>query len=621
MKLSRIQEWPRPSDFTSFVDVNLWAKKLTMSLEENAALQLEELTLPNTNNYNIILGVGAAENSNINVDAGEGTYNVFIGHEAGYTNDTGAKNIGLGYRAMYLNTTGGENIALGSEALYSNTTGGNNVAIGNDALYSCTEGDGNLAFGYHAGYSITTGSENTAIGDYAFDANTKGSANVAIGWGALGGFNQTSDLSTYNVAVGAASQLAATTGKHNTSVGGYSIPGAVTGDENCALGYKSLYTNTSGANNIAIGSEAGYSNSTGDGNIFIGYQAGYSETASNKLYIANSNTATPLIGGVFPNTSLAFKATTVTLGATPALILGDGSITDSSGAISFGNENLSTTGTLASGNLTVTGIQYINDSANTKMTQGLTINQGGNDDEIIAFKSSDVAHGYTDIMETDSYASFQKSSATLGGLNITALYEDAAGLPALKLTAHGGTATTNKDTSARGLIELYISEHDGANAIADVTADGNIFVIRARVSSSSVARWLVDEDGDTWQNGMVSADTAATGGAANVYHAGTGNFLRYASSKKYKDKIKDLELDSLLIYKLRPVSYNSLCEFDDKDKRFHGLVTEEIERHIPEIIIYDKNNEAESYDTQMLATLMLKEIQGLNQRILQLEST
>jgi hypothetical protein len=32
---------------------------------------------------------------------------------------------------------------------------------------------------------------------------------------------------------------------------------------------------------------------------------------------------------------------------------------------------------------------------NTNMTAGLTINQGAADDEILAFKSSDVAHAYT----------------------------------------------------------------------------------------------------------------------------------------------------------------------------------------------------------------------------------
>ena len=34
-------------------------------------------------------------------------------------------------------------------------------------------------------------------------------------------------------------------------------------------------------------------------NVFVGYQAGYNETGSNKLYIDNSNTSTPLIHGDF----------------------------------------------------------------------------------------------------------------------------------------------------------------------------------------------------------------------------------------------------------------------------------------------------------------------------------
>jgi len=41
------------------------------------------------------------------------------------------------------------------------------------------------------------------------------------------------------------------------------------------------------------------------GNVLIGYQAGYSETGSNKLYIDNSNTASPLIGGDFSTNEVA----------------------------------------------------------------------------------------------------------------------------------------------------------------------------------------------------------------------------------------------------------------------------------------------------------------------------
>ena len=47
------------------------------------------------------------------------------------------------------------------------------------------------------------------------------------------------------------------------------------------------------------GSAAGYNLSNGNGNVFIGYYAGSDETGSDKLYIDNSHTASPLIYGDF----------------------------------------------------------------------------------------------------------------------------------------------------------------------------------------------------------------------------------------------------------------------------------------------------------------------------------
>jgi len=38
--------------------------------------------------------------------------------------------------------------------------------------------------------------------------------------------------------------------------------------------------------------------------FFIGYQSGFNESGSNKLYIDNSNTTTPLIYGDFSKDSL-----------------------------------------------------------------------------------------------------------------------------------------------------------------------------------------------------------------------------------------------------------------------------------------------------------------------------
>jgi parallel beta-helix repeat protein len=67
---------------------------------------------------------------------------------------------------------------------------------------------------------------------------------------------------------------------------------------NLAIGSGALEKNTSGEHNVAVGTDAGQS-VTGGKNVFIGYKAGEAEKGSNKLYIANSGTTEPLIGGNF----------------------------------------------------------------------------------------------------------------------------------------------------------------------------------------------------------------------------------------------------------------------------------------------------------------------------------
>ena len=68
--------------------------------------------------------------------------------------------------------------------------------------------------------------------------------------------------------------------------------------------------------------------------------------------------------------ALTASGTSHTLGN---LTLANGSITDSSGAISFSNENLSTTGTLASGNTTITGTLVV---SSTTTLQGNAVVSG-----------------------------------------------------------------------------------------------------------------------------------------------------------------------------------------------------------------------------------------------------
>ena len=103
--------------------------------------------------------------------------------------------------------------------------------------------------------------------------------------------------------------------------------------------------------------------------------------------------------------------------------------------------------------------------------------------------------------ETDSYLSIRKQSAAYGGAQISSFAEDAATAQVLQFDAHGGTANTTKSTSGVGLINFRAVEHNGSNTAANVTADGNVFSVQAQVGGAMVTRWLLDEDGDTWQSG------------------------------------------------------------------------------------------------------------------------
>ncbi len=74
------------------------------------------------------------------------------------------------------------------------------------------------------------------------------------------------------------------------------------------------------------------------------------------------------VGGTQSSATITTLATTTVNGTTlngGTLALAAGSITDSSGAISFGNENLTTTGTLAVGAITTTATMNINTAASS----------------------------------------------------------------------------------------------------------------------------------------------------------------------------------------------------------------------------------------------------------------
>jgi len=320
---------------------------ITLSLPQDydtgATPTLGNLTLSGTENVGLDLSGGTWANANINLAANpviqhggiqllkvdDTNSNFFLGSDV-FQNDNGQYNVGIGYQAGYYNdTTGGvnngdHNTYIGYWAGYgsgSSNKGANNTAIGSSALKNNTTGQNNLGLGKEACYYNTTGIYNTAIGTFASRANRTGSYNVAIGSSAL--LNNTSSVNLgigysalgseatngENIAIGTYAGRYQNGGSYNTIIGRDASYRNVTGDRNVIIGHSSAYgvAAQSHSRNVFIGERSAYSNTTGSDNVFLGYRSGYRQTTNSNLLIidnqdrgsAANEAANSLLYGVF----------------------------------------------------------------------------------------------------------------------------------------------------------------------------------------------------------------------------------------------------------------------------------------------------------------------------------
>lgn len=141
------------------------------------------------------------------------------------------------------------------------------------------------------------------------------------------------------------------------------------------------------------------------------------------------------------------------------------------------------------------GSVYLNDSANTKMTLGLTLNQGANDDEALALKSSDVAHAMTTQAEADTYGTLKKFDAAAGGLAVTG-FSDATAVGTVINGYGSGTSATHNDTGTAAVI-INGAQFNGATDVFALTVGGNLCAFQ----NNGVTQAIIGADGDAYQNG------------------------------------------------------------------------------------------------------------------------
>jgi hypothetical protein len=126
-------------------------------------------------------------------------------------------------------------------------------------------------------------------------------------------------------------------------------------------------------------------------------------------------------------------------------------------------------------NIWNSGMHLINVQSNPWMTIGITINQGAADNEILTFRSSDIAHNMTDLTNSGTYGTFCKANATAGGLWIRGFTETifAAGIQGC-----ASVITSTHSTSGGAAILMDAAEMSNYAVTTVDDASGNLFAVR-----------------------------------------------------------------------------------------------------------------------------------------------
>tara|TARA_R110000751_G_scaffold251430_1_gene350877 strand:+ start:1243 stop:3783 length:2541 start_codon:yes stop_codon:yes gene_type:complete len=231
--------------------------------------------------------------------------------------------------------------------------------------------------------------------------------------------------------------------------------------------------------------------------------------------------------------------------AAGTLTIGSGSITDSSGAISFGNENLSTTGTLASGALDVTGTATVDavliepSDAQVQFNSSAYKIKGGSNYGDIRFEAPRFrfyeSNGVALQIDNNDISFYEDTGSTVK------LFWDASAeslgigttSPDNKLHVNSGTTNTvatfeSTDATAR----IVLKDNSGQ---AQLQCEGDNFVFGNTASGSE--RLRIDSSGNIIVAGSGTIQTA-TAGTSN-FRAGVNAGNSIASGGDYNTVVGD----------------------------------------------------------------------------------
>lgn len=182
--------------------------------------------------------------------------------------------------------------------------------------------------------------------------------------------------------------------------------------------------------------------------------------------------------------------------------------------------------------------------------------------------------------------------------------------------------TVNSDSNNWGTVlnNFLLLEHNQNGTHKNVTINGTLGVnttnpaqtLTVQGTLNVTAQGRANSDLAVMPDGGIQMDNLLSASASTDVNIDSNNELhKVTSSKRFKENIKDIELDTDLIYDLLPRTFVWNNESGSYGKTDFGLVAEEVDEIVPDLVSYDSSGEPYSVKYQMLTVLLLKEIQDL----------
>jgi hypothetical protein len=563
-----------------------------------------------------------------------GTGNTAFGSAALNLNTTGPDNTAVGTQALQNNTTGTGNVAVGYQALQNNTTVPSSTAVGYQALQAATNGGTNTALGYQAGSEITTGEGNILVGVSAGGALTSGNFNIGIGNSAL-------------------TSLSSLTGVNNIAIGNSA------GSLISATGANNIYINNTGSaesNTIRIGTQG-----SGGGQQNATYIAGITGVSVGSVATVATVASTGQLGeaAITAGTGITVgtAANTITVGLTAPVSVANGGTGDTTllaNAVLLGNG----TGAIATTAVGTTGqvLTGVTGSAPTFQTPAASsISITGNTGTVTgaAFTiTTGAANAQGTALFTGSGSTLTQTFTTAAGNNTgiglsaldslttgTAIGNTAFGSGALNLnttgtdnTAVGTQALQNNLTTSSSTAVGYQALHNatgasntalGATAGSSITS-GTFNVVLGAGAGSALTTGVSNIDilspGVAGESGVIRIGVPGTqnstyiSGISGATVIGTavlcstaGQLGTVSSARRFKENIKPISDETAYAFmKLSPVRFS--YKIDDAHATQYGFVAEEVEEHMPELVVYDEDGNVYTVASHLLYALLLDRI-------------